>query len=168
MRMRRGMCAAIVAAAVVTLVTASGGATRRYARGARDTGTDYAATALNILPAGEYGGVPPVPEATQQAERYDALTPRFDDVTDADLERFFKSEALGTDGQGPLREEDGTPSGVRIVRDSYHVPHIYGTTRDDVTVGTGWVLAEDRGLLLEQARYNARVSAVDVPGLDGL
>ncbi len=133
-----------------------------------DIGTDYAETALNIMPSGQYGGVPPVPEATGQAERYDALTPLFDDVTDDDLTDYFKSEALGTDGQGPLRQEENTPPGVRIVRDRDNVPHIFGDTRDDVTVGAGWVTAQDRGLLLEQARYNARVAAVDVPGLDAL
>ena len=37
-----------------------------------------------------------------------------------------------------------------------------------MTVGAGWVLAEDRGLLLEQARFNARVAAVDAPGLQAL
>ena len=32
----------------------------------------------------------------------------------------------------------------------------------------GWIAAEDRGLLLEQARYNARVAAIDAPGLSAL
>ena len=135
---------------------------------AGDAGTDDAATALNILPAGQYGGVPPVAAATGQAERYDSLTPRFDDVSDADLTTFFKSEALGTDGQGPLHEEADTPQGVKIVRDKDNVPHIFGDTHDDVTLGAGWVIAEDRGLLLEQARYDARVAAIDAPGTDAL
>ena len=54
---------------------------------------------------------------------------------------------------------------MRIVRDRFNVPHIYGRTNDDVTWGAGWVLAQDRELLLEQARYNARVAVVDAPGL---
>ena len=54
------------------------------------------------------------------------------------------------------------------MRDADRVPHIFGKTHDDVTVGAGWVLAEDRGLLLEQARYNARVAAIGAPGLDAL
>lgn len=157
----------IVSAIVATAVGLPTAATATRSR-ANDTGTDYAATALNILPAGQYGGVPPVPEASSQAERYDALTPVFDKVSDADLTKYFKSEALGTKGQGPLEEEADAPPGVRIVRDADHVPHIFGKTHDAVTVGAGWVLAEDRGLLLEQARYNARVAAIGAPGLDAL
>ena len=29
------------------------------------------------------------------------------------------------------------------------MPHIEGATNDDVTFGAGWVLAKDRGLLLD-------------------
>jgi acyl-homoserine lactone acylase PvdQ len=129
---------------------------------------DYAQTARNVLPAGQYGSAPPPVQATDQADMYDGLTPLSGDVTDAALTRYFKSERFGTAGQGPLRIEAPTPEGVKIVRDGANVPHITGTTHDDVTVGAGWVSAEDRGLLLEQGRYNARVAAVDAPGLDAL
>ena len=57
---------------------------------------------------------------------------------------------------------------MTIKRDSFDVPHIFGKTRDDVTWGSGWVLAEDRSLLLSQARYDSRVAAVDVPGVSAL
>ena len=57
---------------------------------------------------------------------------------------------------------------MRIIRDRFNVPHIYGRTNDDVTFGAGWALAQDRALLLEQARYNARVAAIDAPGLDAI
>jgi acyl-homoserine lactone acylase PvdQ len=149
--------------ALVAFAACSSGSASRHS-----DATDYATTALNILPSGQYGSVPPPPQATDQATRYDALTPRFGDVTAADLTHDFKSERLGTSGQGPLHTEVAAPPGVRIVRDAHNVPHIYGKTHDDVTVGAGWVLAEDRGLLLEQARYNARVAAVGVPGLQAL
>ncbi|MGH3102348.1 MAG: penicillin acylase family protein, partial [Thermoleophilia bacterium] len=58
--------------------------------------------------------------------------------------------------------------GVRIIRDRFNVPHINGKTNDDVTWGAGWALAHDRELLLEQARYNARVAVVDAPGLNAI
>ena len=45
-------------------------------------------------------------------------------------------------------------------------PTSRGATDDDVTFAVGWVSAQDRGLLFEQARYNARAPAVDAPGLD--
>jgi hypothetical protein len=56
---------------------------------------DYAATARNILPGGQYGAVPPPPGADTQALMYDALTPLFDHVTDADIQSDFKSEGFG-------------------------------------------------------------------------
>ena len=135
---------------------------------ARPAGNDYARLALNVLPSGQYGTVPPPAAATGQAQMYDGLTPLSGDVTDADLTEYFKSEHFGTDGQGPTRTEADTPEGVTVVRDAMNVPHITGTTHDAVTVGAGWVTAEDRGLLLEQARFNARVAAVDAPGLQAL
>jgi acyl-homoserine lactone acylase PvdQ len=128
---------------------------------------DYAGTALNIIPSGQQGGVPPAADADRQAKMYDELTPLFGSVSNADLFRLFKSEKLTTSGQGGLTTEN-VRSGLRIVRDGFHVPHIYGRTQDLVTYGAGWALAEDRGLLLEQARYNSRVAAVDAPGLDAL
>jgi acyl-homoserine lactone acylase PvdQ len=129
---------------------------------------DYAQAAFDILPSGQYGSVPPPAQAADQAKLYDALTPLSGNVTARDLTRFFKSERLGTDGQGPLRVEPTVRPGLRIVHDKFHVPHVYGTTDDDVMFGAGYVEAEDRGLLLEQARYNARVAAIDAPGVDAL
>jgi acyl-homoserine lactone acylase PvdQ len=129
---------------------------------------DFARTALNIIPSGQYGGVPAVPEADDQAQMYDGLTPEFDQVSRGDLGRFFKSERLGTRGQGPLRRERVKRKGLRIVRDRHNVPHIFGRTNDAVTWGAGWVLAKDRQLLLEQARFNSRVAVVDAPGLSAI
>ena len=62
---------------------------------------DYAQTALNIIPSGQYGGVPPPSGADTQAKMYDGLTPRFDQVTNAHLLQFFKSERFGVDTAGP-------------------------------------------------------------------
>src|SRR3954453_3081695 len=92
---------------------------------------------------------------------YDALTPKFDHVTSRDLQRDFKSERFGTKGQCPCRVERTPRSGVRLVRDRFDVPHITAKRVDDLTWTAGWVVAEDRGLLLEQARYDSRPPAVD-------
>jgi acyl-homoserine lactone acylase PvdQ len=130
--------------------------------------TDFASTALNVLPSGQPGAFP-VPEgADRQARMYDALTPRFDDVTSADVHRDFKSERFGTKGQCPCHVEKVPRSGVRLVRDTFDVPHITGDTDDALIWTAGWVVAEDRGLLLEQARYDARVAAVDAPNLSAV
>ena len=129
---------------------------------------DYSSTARNIIPSGQWGAVPTPPQANDQAKMYDALTPLFDNVTNADLLRNFKSEKLGIKGQGPMTRERVPRKGVRIFRDKFDVPHIYGRTNDDVTWGSGWAVAHDRELLLEQARYNARVAVVDAPGLSAI
>ena len=125
--------------------------------------TDYADTALNIIPSGQWGGVPVRPDADVQAKMYDGLTPLFDDVTKADLTTYFKSESFGVDTATPSTIEAVPRPGVTIERDSYNVPHVNGATHDDGVWAAGWIAAEDRGLLLEQARYNARVAAIDVP-----
>jgi acyl-homoserine lactone acylase PvdQ len=130
------------------------------AAGARD----YAGTALNIVPSGQYGGLPVPPAADEQARMYDALTPLFDQVTPGDLNRTFKSAKLG-DAPGPTRTERVPRRGVRIVRDRFNVPHIRGQSRDDVVWAMGWVLQQDRGLLLAQGRNPGRIAALDVPGV---
>ena len=64
---------------------------------------DSAATALNIIPSGQYGGVPVPPDADVQAKMYDGLTPLFDQVTNADLTTYFKSERFGVDTSARAR-----------------------------------------------------------------
>ena len=148
---------AVAAAALLALAPTPAGA------------RDYADTARNIVPSGQPGSVPPPPGADAQARMYDGLTPLFDRVTDADLRRFFKSEALNRpEADGPVRRERIPRAGVTLRRDRYGVPFVKARTQRDAVWAAGWVMATDRALLLEQARWNARVSAVDVPGLDAL
>jgi acyl-homoserine lactone acylase PvdQ len=133
---------------------------------------DYADTALNIIPSGQLQpGQPPAPMPNDaQASMYDGLTPLFDDVTEGDLTEYFKSEALnslGTDGPGTIETVAGHP-GITITRDVYGVPHVDADSYDDGVYAAGWIAAEDRGLLLQQARYNARVAAIDAPGLSAI
>ncbi len=131
-------------------------------------GKDYAQTALNIIPSGQYGSVPPGPEADRQARMYDGLTPLFDDVRKADLGTYFKSEVFGIGPDGPGMVDPVPRPGVTITRDAYNVPHVEGATHDDGVWAAGWIAAKDRGLLLSQARYNARVAAIDAPGLSAI
>jgi acyl-homoserine lactone acylase PvdQ len=125
---------------------------------------DYADTALNIIPSGQYGGLPVPAGADEQARMYDALTPLFDQVTPQDLTTTFKSAKLG-DAPGPTRAERVPRRGVSIVRDRFNVPHIRGRSRDDVVWAMGWVLQQDRGLLLAQGRNPGRLAALDAPGI---
>ncbi|MGK2938231.1 MAG: penicillin acylase family protein [Solirubrobacteraceae bacterium] len=135
---------------------------------AASAATDFAPVARNIIPSGQYGSVPPPVAAPQQAQMYDALTPKFDQVTNDDLLNLFKSEALDPAADGPLTPDPAPRPGVTIQRDRFNVPHITGQTADDVVWAAGWVIAKDRTLLLEQARYNSRVAAIDAPGLSAI
>jgi acyl-homoserine lactone acylase PvdQ len=127
---------------------------------------DYAGTALNILPPGQHGAVPPPAGADREARMYDALTPLFDQVTTADLAATFKSSRLGAADSCPCRTERVPRRGVRIVRDRFNVPHITARNKRDLAWASGWVLQQDRGLLLAVGRYPARLAALDAPGVD--
>jgi acyl-homoserine lactone acylase PvdQ len=130
---------------------------------------DYASIARDIMPSGEFGSVPPPAGADQQAVMYNALTPLFNNVSASDVVNDFKPEQLGISGApGPVTTEPVPQAGVSISRDAYDVPYISGVTRDDVTWGAGWVVAEDRGLLLNEARYLSRLAAIDAPGLSAI
>ena len=129
---------------------------------------DYAHTALNIIPSGQFGTLPPPDEADDQALMYDGLTPLFDQVTPAHLTQYFKSERFGISTAGPGMPESVPRPGVTIVRDKFNVPHVTATTYNGGIWAAGWIAAEDRCLLREQARYNARVAAIDAPGLSAL
>jgi acyl-homoserine lactone acylase PvdQ len=122
--------------------------------------------ARNILPSGQYGT--PNPNAATQALMYNALTPLFDQVTPNDLFTDFKSEKLGIDTDGPVTVEPVPFPGVSIQRDRFNVPHVFANTRTGGIQAAGWIAAEDRGLLLEQARYNSRVAVIDAPGLSAI
>src|SRR4051794_8144260 len=127
--------------------------------------TDYGPGTRNILSNSQSGGVPPDKNSTDQLKLYDALTPLFDKVGASDLTRYFKTEQFGLRGKAQRKESTGR-KGLKIVRDSFDVPHINGKTRSDVEFGAGWVTAEDRGLFIETIRGPARVAALDVPGLN--
>src|SRR6266571_4147808 len=150
------MIRAVALAAAVALVAlpAAGGA----------GSPDYASVALNVLPPGQSGDLLVPPTATDQLNLYDGLTPRAGDVRAADLTRYFKSERFGVTGK-VVRTERPRP-GLRILRDRWDVPHIYGRTRQDVEFGAGYATAEDRYILLELLRGPGRLAALDVPGID--
>jgi penicillin amidase len=108
--------------------------------------TDYASVALNVLPPGQSGDLIFPPTASDQLRLYDGLTPRFTNVRRSDLTRYFKPERFGVTGKVVRTERPRT--GVRILRDRWGVPHVYGRTRADVEFGAGYATAEDSYILL--------------------
>ncbi|HEX6712917.1 MAG TPA: penicillin acylase family protein [Thermoleophilaceae bacterium] len=126
--------------------------------------TDFGRDVYNVVPAGQFGGLPLTKHSSDQLPLYDGLTPLWDQVTAADIPKYFKPERFGVIGK--VERTERPVKGLVIKRDSWGVPHIYGKTRDLVEFGAGWVTAEDRGLFIETIRGPARVAALDVPGLD--
>ncbi len=129
---------------------------------------DYANIARDIMPSGEYGGYPTPPQANDQAILYNALTPLFGNVTAKDVQKDFIPMTLGANIVGPRTREAVPHPGVTIYRDRYDIPHVIGKTRDDVTWGAGWVMAEDRDLLINQARGDAYLAAINAPGYSAI
>jgi acyl-homoserine lactone acylase PvdQ len=150
--------------------------------------TATAATTLNIIPHGQgepgasWSGLPGMLPLETQAQMYDRLTPLFRDVTDAQLvpsadgTGYYKSAALVDENDPSLITNDtvaSTAPGVgavsaRVKRDAYGVPHIYSDTDAGVTFAAGYVTAQDRSLLLDQARANAVASLIDMPGVPAI
>jgi acyl-homoserine lactone acylase PvdQ len=152
--MRRAVAVALVAVAATVLPTAGGSAPP----------LDYAAVALNVLPPGQSGDLRFPPTATDQLRLYDGLTPKIASVSARDLTRFYKPERFGVSGKVVRTEHPR--AGLRILRDRWDVPHVYGRTRADVEFGAGWATAEDRLIFLELLRGPGRIAAMDVPGVD--
>jgi acyl-homoserine lactone acylase PvdQ len=125
--------------------------------------SDYASTALDVLPPGE--GADSGPNSSDQLALYDGLTPLWNAVSPTNVHRFFKPETFGLQGKAQ-RVEDTGRKGLKIVRDKWDVAHITGKRRADVMFGSGFVTAEDRNLLMQLVRGPSRIAALDVPGLD--
>jgi acyl-homoserine lactone acylase PvdQ len=147
--------ACVAVAAVLSVGVGAGEAAPRI---------DFAHVALNVLPPGQAGDLGVGRHSVDQIALYDGLTPLGGNVTQRDLTRYFKSARFGVQGRA---ESTVRPrAGLRIVRDRWGVPHVYGRRRADVMFGAGWVTAEDRGLLLQLLRPAGRIAALDVPGVD--
>jgi len=125
---------------------------------------DFSGSAFQILAPGDYGGLPPDENAFDQGELYNDLTPLAGNVTTADLEKYFLSEKFGV--TGPLVRTEEPEPGLLIERDKNDIPHIYGQTRDEVMFGSGYVAAEDRGLILALGLGPAFAAALEIPGIN--
>jgi acyl-homoserine lactone acylase PvdQ len=126
---------------------------------------DFSGGAYQILAPGEEGGLVPGPFSDDQGEMYNALTHLQKKVTKHALEKDYVSEKLQEPHQAGDTEEFTSRAGLEIWRDSHDIPHIFGATRGDVMYGSGWVAAQDRGLLLQLGLGPAYVAALSVPGL---
>jgi acyl-homoserine lactone acylase PvdQ len=127
---------------------------------------DHAAQAWNVLPPGQAGGVVFTKNSTDQIALYEGLTRLRDNVTDADLRRFFKRETLGLAPGDKAVKVERPRKGVTVTRDRWGVPHVKGTTAENVAFGAGWATAADRQLIMELLRGPGRIAALDAPGVN--
>jgi hypothetical protein len=147
-----------------------------------------AATTLNVIPHGQFepgvpwAGAPGLLPAETQANMYNRLTPLFRDVTDAQLQPstdgsgYYKSSAFLDQNDASFVSSEvvtgSSPSAgpvtATIKRDNYGVPHIYSDTDAGVVFGAGYVVAEDRSLLIDQARFNGVAGLIDMPGVPAI
>jgi acyl-homoserine lactone acylase PvdQ len=153
-------CAASAALAVLALL-----ALAAPSANAAPELVDLSGGAFQILAPGASGSFSPNQFSTDQGKLYDALTPRRGSVFTSTLEKDYLPEKFGVVGP-VLRTESTGRTGLEIVRDSHDIPHIYGETRADVMFGSGWVAAEDRGLLLQLGLGPAYAAALSVPGIN--
>ena len=150
----RRIVLALALGALVVVVAGSAAGPRR----------DHAATSLSVLPPGQAGDVSLGRHSTDQIALYDGLTPLFGAVKPSHLRRYFKPASLWTGSEKAVRVERPR-KGVRILRDSFDVPHVFASTAVDVQFAHGWIAAEDRGILMELARGPGRIAAIDAPGI---
>ncbi len=149
----------------------------------------HATTELNVIPHGQaepgaaWLTAPGILPADTQAKMYDRITPLYRDIgprvttPSADGSGFYKSSKLLTDPNDPSLITDQTVTGTaagggvvsaRIRRDAYGVPQVYSASDDGAIFGAGYVLGEDRNLLINQARTNGLASLIDLPGVPGI
>jgi acyl-homoserine lactone acylase PvdQ len=156
-RGRRPLWSLLLAGAIACLLLAVGAT-------AAAAFTDFSGGAFQILAPGAEGGIKPGPFSSDQAKLYEKLTPAGVRVTTKRLEEDFLSEKFGVVGS-VLRTEE-PKAGLKIERDSHDIPHVFGETRSDVMFGSGWIAAQDRGLLLALGLGPAYAAALDVPGIN--
>jgi len=157
-RIRRAVVGALAACLLPALGAASAGAEPPAL-------SDRSGPAFQILAPGEEGGLFPGEFSSDQGKLYDALTSKSGDVTTKLLESDYVSEKFGVQGPVLRTETTGRP-GLEILRDKNDIPHVFGETRADVMFGSGWIAAEDRGLLLHLGLGPAYAAALDVPGIN--
>ena len=116
-----------------------------------------------ILPPGNYGGLPPTDNSTDQLPLYDGLTPLRGNVTDADIDELFLPEdfpPIGRTARGGDRP--ARPASSSTTRTAS--PTSTARPATDVAFGAGWVTPATAACCCELGRGPARAAVADVPG----
>jgi acyl-homoserine lactone acylase PvdQ len=99
-----------------------------------------------------------------QLEMYDALSKTTPGQLDeAALTKYYKDARLGVADADVVSTETPKP-GVTIKRDKFGVPHITGTTYENVTYGAGYANIEDRMFLTDILRHTGAARMAEFVG----
>ena len=155
---------ATVAAALAITVAPGFASTSSNSSPVQPYGDHDAGGFRNILPAGEAGtdtatqlaeyeltGKPP-PHFDDQAPLYQNLLYADPKLTDAQVPRYFKDATFGVK-PGDVVSTQSPEAGLKILRDQWDVPHIYGKTRAELMFGAGYAAAEDRLFMMDVLRH---------------
>ena len=103
------------------------------------------------------------PNFADQLELYDALnTIAPYSLKAADLTKYYKDASIAPSSTGTTTESP--KAGVTIVRDSFDVPHITGTTAENVAYGAGYAGIEDRMFLTDILRHTGEAQMASFLG----
>lgn len=139
---------------------------------AQDAGTpptDDRLRAYSIAPPGQDGTVDPTlssgPHFDDQRAVYASLIDD-DDVTEAEMSRYFHSMQFGATN---VERSYEPASGVTVYRDELGIPHIYADSMDGASFALGYVTAEDRLFEMDLFRHAARGTLAELvgPGTNG-
>jgi len=125
--------------------------------------------ALSVTPPGQDGTITSEEFATEdygphfsdQLEMYASLVDD-DDVTDAELTKYFHSMQFGVEGE--VERQYQPTEGVTVYRDSFGIPHIYADSLDNASFALGYVTAEDRMFQMDVFRHAARGTLASFAG----
>jgi acyl-homoserine lactone acylase PvdQ len=129
--------------------------------GAADAPPPQQLTAINALPPGESGFVSVAGEAQGKASGNPGdYGPHIDDQRELFWSQHHKPGGFAT----PTGTPDTPHAGVRIYRDSYGVPIVYGDTGPDVWWGAGYAAGQDRLFLADAIRRLGRGTFGELAG----
>jgi acyl-homoserine lactone acylase PvdQ len=118
-------------------------------------------TAFSVLPPGESGDYPASGQARYEV---DGDAADFGPHVDDQREMYWSANRKSADFQQPTGTPMSPMDGVRIYRDAYGVPLVYGDNGYDVWFGAGYAAATDRLFEIDAVRRTARGTLAELAG----
>ena len=178
-RRRTRLLTAILAAGALTATTAAGAASAlpRPAATSLQVVDDCGGQCYDILPPGENGnetlaqiilfklfGTYPS-NNDDQLGPYQSLVTASTGLTDAQIDQFYNSSALGVPS-ADVQSTESPETGVSIVFDDSGIPHITGVTRAETEFGAGFAGAQERLWVMDLLRHLGRGELTSFAGGD--